>query len=268
MLKTEASCAGLLHWRSHHTFKLENIMEKYFDKDFFKIFELFRTRKNFTFSKFADGEMLILQNKYIDILRKAHGEFKSDPSDASDQFYRNKLMESFVYKNPNYYVGIGCPCCIGNENFNWMKTVCGQDDDHLTWANIFVNSNNKFYHENFIPEYKNRDIVLICNHKANISRLPFSVKKDFRIGTNAWKNDYGMIEIVKNYITDNNIKNYVFLFCAGPFGNMLAHQLLDHCDENTYLDIGSTLDPLMGLGITRDYHTGVGDFSNRKCIWG
>jgi hypothetical protein len=90
------------------------------------------------------------------------------------------------------------------------------------------------------------------------------------IGKNAWVENHGLIDEIKNYIDDNKLKNNLFLFCAGPFGNLLSHQLFDHNKENTYIDIGSTLNTLL-LGErgrnTRGYLKGEAS-SRQICVWG
>ena len=53
----------------------------------------------------------ILSNNFIDITSKANGEFKYDPKDPADKFYREELVKSHLFNHPEYYVGISCPCC-------------------------------------------------------------------------------------------------------------------------------------------------------------
>jgi hypothetical protein len=72
-------------------------------------------------------------------------------------------------------------------------------------------------------------------------------------------------ELVK-YIEENNVKNHMFLFCAGPFSNILIHECFKISSNNTYLDMGSTLDSMMSLGETRGYLRGA-DTLNKVCIW-
>jgi len=76
----------------------------------------------------------------------------------------------------------------------------------------------------------------------------------------------GDIDDLKKYITDNNIRDYVFLISAGPFANILVHQLHNFNKNNTYLDIGSTIDGYLKLPLTRRYLKG-GDTLNKTCIW-
>ena len=149
-----------------------------------------------------------------------------------------------------------------------MRNNSTQLEENLTWANIFVNSNYSIYTKSIIPEYSKHNIILVINENAKIDYLPFKekIKKVFYIKNNAYENSYNTINIIKEYIETNNIKDHLFLFCAGPFGNLLTHQLWTFSKENQYLDIGSTLDPLMLLGGTRGYLIGSNTI-NKKCEW-
>ncbi|MBU3930243.1 hypothetical protein KJ577_06130 [bacterium] len=226
-----------------------------------------RKGEHFAFSRWGDGEMAILKGDAIDILKKEHGEFKYDPCDESDEFYRTKMTEAFTFKSANYFVGIGCPCCVGPDAFEWMKQSSRQDEAHLAWANLFVNANYEYFQKNFINGvFAERKVVLVCNDKAVPEKLPFISEKIFRVSRNSWKEDYALIDKIGRWIEENKIKGRVFLFCAGPLSNMLVHQLYSKNPENTYIDAGSVLDPFMGLGATRDYLRG--GFTARKiCTW-
>lgn len=228
---------------------------KDFTKEIYTMFNKLKNGQPFSFSKYADGEWSIIQGHHLN-----NGEFEFCPQTVS--FYRDKLIESFKYKNKNYYVGISCPCCQGNESQK-MIDFSEQDTDHLTFANIFVNTNYPIYLETFVKQYKNHDIHLIANKNSKIENLPFKIEKFYPVGFSAWTNNYNLI----NQIKQNNLSNKLFLFCAGPFGNMLAHQLYDANQNNIYLDIGSTLNPwLQSEGFKRDYYAN-GYHSTKKCIW-
>jgi hypothetical protein len=229
---------------------------KIFEKELEKFYYKLQEKKPFAFSKYADGEWGVIQGHHID-----NGEFNFERQEQNE-FYREKLIESFKYKNPEYYVGISCECCQG-QNHLLMKEQSGQDEDHLTYANLFVNTNYPLYVNNFIPEYQNHKIYLVANEKAKIQNLPFKIEKFYPVGDTAFIKNYDMIEQIKS----ENIKDSLFLFCAGPFGNILAHQLFKSNPNNIYMDIGSTLNPwLQSEGFKRDYYIN-GFFASRKCIW-
>ena len=110
---------------------------------------------------------------------------------------------------------------------------------------------------------------------ANVDNLPFEVKKTFRIGNNCHVNDYTLIEEVKNWVKDNNIKNHLFLFSAATLTNYMIYELYKEYEQNTYLDIGSTLNPLMdmtGWVSSRAYLRAYwmkenNQYINMKCVW-
>jgi hypothetical protein len=222
-----------------------------------------RNREPFAFARYGDGELPILQGRLID-----YPEFKYDPDKATDRFFRERLLDSLQYRHPSYYVGISCPDCIGEENFEWVRRTSGQDEQHLTWSTVFVNSNYASYLKTVLPLYQTYDVILVCKNTATLDRLPFSVIKDFRIGNNAWKNDYDLVKEIGHYIRKARVRQSLFLFCAGPFAGILVHQLHRLSQENTYLDIGSTLDPyLFGpAGLTRGYLRGNADLQD-TCRW-
>ncbi|MEI6528804.1 MAG: hypothetical protein WCN88_00165 [Candidatus Falkowbacteria bacterium] len=219
-----------------------------------KILEMLKSEKKFSFSKYADGEWSIMEGRRLNNKEFSFSFF--------DKFYKNKLIESFRFRDENYFVGISCFCCQG-DNYYKMKEFCGQDEEHLTFANIFVNSNYAFYVDNFIDEYKKRDIVLVANKNSKIEKLPFEIEKFYPVGFSAWKKNYNLAEIIKK----EKYKNKLFLFACGPLGNILAHQLWEDNKDNVYLDIGSTLNPwLQSEGFKRDYYCD-GANSKKECIW-
>ena len=98
-----------------------------------------------------------------------------------------------------------------------------------------------------IPLFINKKIVLISNEKSDLSKLPFSVIKHFKIGNNCMVNSYYLIDEIKQWIEDNNITDTLFLFSASSLSNLLGYELYKKYDNNQYLDIGSSLGPLLGL---------------------
>ena len=241
---------------------------KTFKGDFDKFAGMIRNHQPFAISRNNDGEMIILFNEFIDLRQKLNGEFIYDPRQADHKYFREKLLESAQFKADNYYVGIACRCCVGNEKHEKLKALTGQDEEHLTWGNIFVNSNYPLYVKNIMPEFRNYNIVMVVNNKAVVNNLPFTDKivKTFYVGTNAWMADFDLVGKMKRYIEEKSIENHLFLFCAGPFSNILIMECFKSSLNNTYLDIGSTLDNMMNLGATRGYLRGA-DTLNKICIW-
>lgn len=233
---------------------------KIFDLDIKLIKKFLNEKRKFAFSKYADGEHQILINKS---LRNCDNWF-FDP--LLDNTFQKLLMESFKYDNDGYYIGISCPCCDVN-GYEWFNKNKGSKDENTTFANIFVNSNYEYFKKNILPSLNTYGrIVLIANRDSNINNLKsvLNITDFYGIGPEAFKTDLYLINTLKELIDTQKIKDSIFLFCAGPLGNVLSHQLWKHNKENTYLDIGSTLNVWLEKNI-RDYQTINGVFTNKVC---
>lgn len=217
--------------------------------------------ENFSLARFGDGEMIALRKE---IVNSGYGEWTTYGPEMQYELSRKLLLDSFTHKSPGYYVGIVCPCCQGQANFENMKSISGQSEDTLTFANIFVNSNYRYYVENFIPQFQKRDVILVANETSNIKSLPFN-PRFIGVGYNAWVQDLGVIDYLKSIKT----KDIIYLFACGPLGKILAHELWVNNKSNTYLDIGSTLHPWLGSDINiRGYYQEGSFHSSLICTWG
>jgi len=249
---------------------------KDFTEHFFMLYDKFKAKENFAFSRFSDGEMRIMQNKELvlgDGFNKIGGRRRRSHYEPEDkkhfdpkkhQFLREKLFEAYRYKAYNYYVGLSCRCCVGFSGFRQMVNWRGGDDEYLTWSNLWVNANYPLFKKYMIPEFSNRKMIYVVNEKADLSGLPFRVVRDFRIGENCIVNDFDKWVDAAVWIEDNNVTDNVFIFSASSLSNVMIYELYKRYPQNTYIDIGTTLNPYIGLDGTRGYLTG----KNRKqCVW-
>ena len=256
---------------------------KNFREDFFKFTDKIKNDEHFAFSRYSDGEMYILQNRYLvlsDGLIQIDNNQQSGPYKEADfkrfdpkmhAFYQQKLVEAFKHHQPNYYKGISCSCCVGKDNFNWQIDLHGGDDDSLTWANLWVNGNYPLFIKQTLPIFYSKNCVFVGNNKADISKFPFFVK-DFRVGYNAMINDYDKIYKIKDWIRDNNIENHVFLFSASTYTNLAIYELFTEFPNNSYIDIGTCLAPMMNMPTERGYLQAFWNYQvnqdiQKICIW-
>lgn len=228
-----------------------------FKSDLEFLFRKVKNRDNFAFSKYADGEYKILVNENI---TNCDGwVFDKNKNNIEYQ----KLLESFQYEHEDYYVGISCPCCQPQSHVNWMRENVGTENP--TWANIFVNSNYNFFVDNFIPEFDKWEgkISLFANKIGQNKELPFRVDNYYPLELESWKEPHlsTIIEESKKLCMESD--NQLFLFSAGPLGNILAYELHICNPNNTYMDIGSTINPWT-VGINRRYLSGT---NKKVCIW-
>ena len=236
---------------------------KFFRDEILKFYKMLLKNEHFAIARFGDGEMLAMNGV---VGESGSGEWQMNQSSPEYSTARQLLHDSFVYQEKNYYVGIVCPCCQGQDNYLKMKIASGQPESNLTFANIFVNANYECFVKKYIPLFiEKKKIILVANEKSIVKNLPFDCQF-FPVGYNAWANP-----LVKNFIEhlkSLDLKDYIFLFACGPLGKILTHQLYADNKENTYLDIGSTLHPWIqsDLNIRTYYQRDPSSFVD--CVWG
>ncbi len=195
----------------------------------------------FALSRFGDGEMVILMGEHPQRARRMPGtDYGYVPGDPTYAAPRQVLIDSFRYRADEYYVAICCPHCIGDDDFEWLRVKSGQDDEHLTYATVWFYDNYPYYARDVVPLYDEYEVVLVCSREAELERLPFDVSRDIRIGRNAWVNELDRIDEIRREV--EHVQGALVLLCAGPLASILAHQLHRVAPQNTYLDIGSSLD--------------------------
>lgn len=230
---------------------------KNFKKDIEFIFNKLKNREHFSFSKYADGEYKVLRNEYITNC----DNWTFDPSIHHIEY--QYLLDSYHYNHPNYYVGLSCPCCQPLDHVQWMRDNI--KTKNITWANLFVNGNYLYFKNNFFPEFNKWEgrVTLVANEQGKNQKLPFKIDNYFPIQIGSWFNPKleSLINLLKEKATQTN--NQLFLFSGGPLGNILAHQLHMVNLNNTYLDIGSTINPWI-VGNNRRY---LKNNNNKICTW-
>lgn len=247
-------------------------MSKDFTKEFNLLLQKLKNKENFAFSRFSDGELFIMQNKKV-ILAENHyvtGDI-SGPNiytkeeqkqflPEKHQFYREKLIECYLHKQQNYFKGI-CTTTdahVGKENFQYMLKLHDNIEDGLTFSNLFINSNYKRFVEEIVPIFCDRQVIYVVNELANTDKLPFNVSKKFLVGSDCMINNYDVSEQIKNYISENKIENHIILCSAASLSNFIIYENFKVNNNNTFLDIGSCLNPLLdleGWKYTRGYLT-------------
>ena len=264
---------------------------KVFREEFYYFLNKFKNHENFNLLRFSDGEVHVLQNRECQLTgpettrveglcdgKDGYYSIHGTPRPKYDQkhfqpqnhsLFRDYLIASFLYNSPNFYKGISCKCCVGDEHWNWQLSNLDGDSDNLTWSNVLLNSNYPLFMEEFYPEIKKRKAYVVCNESADLSLLPW-VKHHFKIRTDVYDNFASYVIELKKYISKNNIKNKVFLFSASSLSNILQYELAKEFPENTYIDIGTTLSYEFGIPVLRGY---IHQYYNNQpvtgnCIWG
>jgi len=241
-----------------------------FKADIFKLLSKLKRNEHFAFTRFSDGEILIMQNKELILEKKyvkagnvihnfgySEEDYKHfDPSKHG--FLKDKLMEAYTYKKDNYFVGGICQnCdCASQEYASWMHEAYGELDANYTYANLLVNSNYPIFVGQLYKVLKDKKIVIVCSENADLSGVGLEVVKDFRVGRNCIVNDHNLVTEMKEWISENDVIDHVFLFSASSLSEVLIYELFKDHDKNTYIDIGTTLHKQLGLKLEREYLRG------------
>jgi hypothetical protein len=225
-------------------------VEKTFRGEFVKMRDLLRSRIPFALARFGHAELEILSEKLMHERGVSGGhEYRYCPSDLDNAEPRSRLWDSFIFQSPRYFVGINCPHCnISDEQFEWMREHSGQTEEQLTFATIYFYSNYQPYLAEVVPLYREYKTVLVCHETCVTESLPFQPVRVFRNQYDAWRRNLSLSDEIRHFIDEQKARGWLFLFCAGALGCVLAHELYAYCPENTYLDIGSSLDPYLFTG--------------------
>lgn len=250
------------------------------------IFDKLINGQCFAFNRFSDGELYILKNQEL-ILDNSRVKVGTKETKAlynaedhkhfcplKHKFFRDRLIDAFVFESENYYTGISCRCCVGFENFNYQINLFHENGiscDNLTWANLFLNGNYPDFINFIFPVFLEYKIVIVCNEIADLSAFT-NLVKDFRVGYNAMINDYQLINCISEWISSEHVEGHLFLFSASTFSKFAIHQLYQKHPCNTYIDIGTTLNPLIGMRSDRTYLrqfwlSEKGSDLQKICIW-
>jgi hypothetical protein len=238
-----------------------------FTEELWMFFEKLSNKENFALSRFGDGELTVINAEDFDMIGVGkEDEFSYFNNDNKYEASRNLLDKSFTSNMVGYYKGIPCQCCIlgerAKEIFHQIK-----NKDNLTWANIFVNGNYADFN-NYLPSIlEDRSVIMVSHKKTNVKSLPFKVIEHITIDSNAWIDSLEKLQNIKDVIEVYELSDVVVLIAGGPFANIAIHELWTWNQNNTYLDVGSTLDPYLFGKPTRQYHANNNPMHQKQCIW-
>jgi len=230
-----------------------------FDEDLALIRRFLKEGTSFGFSRFGDGELMIMEGQKLNLLYKKEFNFQGE------KWLAQGLIDSIQLNRENYFIGIPCPCCQPIDKINVLKKLSGLAENRMTWANLFVNANFKKFKESVVPLFSNYEFIGFIG-PGNHLKLPFRVTKSYHIGPDAWKNDTHILDKIRNDITNKNLSKGLFLFAAGPFANILCAKLFEEFENNTFIDVGSVFNIELGIGANRGYLSGASTLK-KKCVW-
>ncbi len=241
-------------------------MRQSFREDFQEVLRLIGESDSFALSRFADGEASVLKN--VTVGNRDGWLYKKD----KNLVFRADLRKSLLCSDPGFVFGLSCSCC-DKANHDFLLGQVRTGPENLTFSNIFVNANFALFNELFVKTLREsgKPVVLCTNKNARIENLDRLVPvRDFiPVPGNCvrhWekrRDEFrGLLDLKGSAWT-----GAVFLFASGPLSEILIHELWQVNRRNVYLDIGSTLDPILFNRQSRSYHRSGHEFSQRICVW-
>lgn len=205
-------------------------------------------RISFAFVRFGDGELGV-----IDGVDQRRPEWSWAADNAQYHKLRQELIDSFQYTRPLYYIGISpeMEAVVGRRRFASYQALSGHKTRNCLTANLFVNQNYILFRTQILPLFNTYEVSVVCQDSARIDRLPFSVAAHFACHEDAWLHDAHIRHDLLEHASARN--GCLYLFMVGPFSNILIHKLYKANPYNTYIDVGSPLDPFLFGKNTRGY---------------
>jgi len=233
---------------------------------------------NFCFVRFSDGEMEILRNQELeigpDIVKTSAGkvnfsypiyDFKNF-SPERDTKFREKLIESAKYFAPGYIKGIPASSNSAIPDRDLMITFNTGVSRNLTFADLLINSNYKRFRRKFLPIFMERpNVYVVTNFRARIESnlhnwtlIPVS---DNFIAS--YETDFNRIMAILTEVPPDSI----ILSSASSLSNLLGAEIWKIRQDITFLDIGTSLHDIFGLGFgIREYHQLIGKLNGRELL--
>jgi hypothetical protein len=222
---------------------------------------LIRNNQPVHISRFGDGEVLAMKMKF---LTPANGEWDSGASFRT-LHARKLLLESFRWKSPTYYVGIPCRCCQGSM-FDECARFSGQDETQLTFSNIFVNANHRFFVSTLLPVFLNKQTQVVVNRRFSNVQVSSTIGRLIPVDDDAWLDVNNIWNIISDDIRHNH--RTAVLISAGPLASIIVRRIGEVFPTVTALDVGSALSSLGNANLlVRDFTSSDSEYHGRVCVW-
>jgi hypothetical protein len=225
-------------------------MENKFNLDFDYFWELINKNINFTFARYADGEVMLMKGQAVSYGTQASN---IDKWRAPNKLTKvgEQLLNTLKHSEDNYYYAISSTS-DNLTDYTFLKNNIKQNNN-LTFVNLWINGNYNLMLKNLCSN--KRDVILICNKNAKKENFPFNVIDITPFPDdciNFWEdNDESFIEeINKKYSLMNN---QLFFISCGPVSEIIIDALYKINPNNTYIDVGSSIDEFVHGYKTRPY---------------
>jgi hypothetical protein len=220
-----------------------------------------------TFVRFSDGELEILRDNPLSIvngvvnwrLGTLDGKYPEHDNKSfvpeRDSVLRADLISSARYKSEGYFKGV--PAFSNNAVIDreYMTQLNGGHVDGLTFSDLFINENYLRFLEDILPIFlANPNVIFLANFRADLSKLT-DEWTHLPLQDNAFPNYEEVLPKLLMKLSSVT-KESIILSSASSLSNVLGHKLHEIRPDISFVDVGTSLNPFVGLGeATRAYQT-------------
>jgi hypothetical protein len=236
--------------------------------DFDAMLALLKSGTAFAFNRLSDGELFMLRGESLklgvngdlgwSLAGKTHqsgrypGEEAKDFDPVIDRAFLELLRESLNVEQRNYFIGLPCICCGASRNDLKMIVSMVKNRKSCTFANALINGNYERYLQEFVPLFSNYKVILISNYRAEVQQLKFNVAVHYKVGDNSHRDYERYLEevcaLVMKERENNSQEKILVLTSCGALAKILVAEIFRRSEgQISVVDIGSSLNPLMGL---------------------
>lgn len=219
------------------------------------------------FARYGDGEHALITGREVGAGTQA---FVTDKWSAPSllTLLGEDLKESLQADDPDYFYGVPSPA-QNSPMFLDYKEWTGRDEEALTFADLWVNSN----HRDFLSgmrEIKEK-AVLICSKEAEgrLKGFPFAVSDYVPVPGRCvehWEKNRAGINAELSQLASSR-DNSLFLLAAGPLSEVMISTMHRTNPSNRYIDVGSGLDLFVHGRPTRPYMNPESRYYHDSPLW-
>ena len=231
-----------------------------FDNDFKYYTDLIKSNTNFAYARYADGEVQLMRGNSIGYQSQAYMVDKwNAPAEMTP--IGLELLESLGHTEENYHYAIsGKSDSVSDYEFLTQRI----QNKNLTFANLWINSNYQKMKEFY--QTLEKEVYLICNHRAQPENFPFKVIEVFPFPDDciSYFTEFGEDYLLQLLDYTSRVQNKTFFVSAGPVSEILIHRMYIANPNNQYVDVGSSIDEFVHGRITRPYMNPTSVYANDK----
>jgi hypothetical protein len=231
-----------------------------FDSDFEYYTNLIKSNVNFAYVRYADGEVQLMRGNPISFNSQAYMVDRwTAPSEMTP--IGTQLLESLQHEEENYHYAIsGVNDSVSDYEFLTERIK----NTNLTFANLWINANYQKMKEFY--QTLEKEVYLICNHRAQPQNFPFKVVEIFPFPDDciSYFTEFGEDYLLQLLNYTSQVQNKTFFVSAGPVSEILIHRMYKSNPNNQYVDVGSSIDEFVHGRITRPYMNPASEYANQS----